>query len=94
LNGYSNVGAETRSRGASYIQRAVNELDAGNCGATADASRIMLKKIPDGEMKVLAGRFAGRPLAGVEGAEARPPARRSRESIFEFVGQRVCAGGG
>jgi 16S rRNA G966 N2-methylase RsmD len=54
----------------------------------------MLKKIPDGEMKVLAGRFAGRPLAGVEGAEARPPARRSRESIFEFVGQRVCAGGG
>lgn len=62
----------------------------------------MNKKSAEEEMRVLEGRFSGRPLAGVESAEARPTARRTRERVFEFVESRVrgarfldlCAGSG
>lgn len=53
-------------------------------------------------MKVLEGRYSGRPLVAVDGEEARPSARRTRETIFELVESRVvgarfldlCAGSG
>jgi 16S rRNA (guanine(966)-N(2))-methyltransferase RsmD len=53
-------------------------------------------------MQVLEGTFRGRPLVAVDGAEARPSARRTRETIFEFIESRVvgarfldlCAGSG
>lgn len=62
----------------------------------------MMKNSAEEEMRVLEGRFRGRPLAGVEGAEACPSARRTRETVFEFIGSRVrgarfldlCAGSG
>ena len=62
----------------------------------------MTKNLTEEEMKVLEGRYSGRPLVAVEGAEARPSARRTRETIFEFVESRVvgarfldlCAGSG
>ena len=62
----------------------------------------MIKNPTEEEMKVLEGRFSGRSLAGVEGAEARPSARRTRETVFEFIESRVrgarfldlCAGSG
>jgi len=53
-------------------------------------------------MRVLEGRFRGRPLTGVDGEEARPSARRTRETVFEFIESRIrgarfldlCAGSG
>jgi 16S rRNA (guanine(966)-N(2))-methyltransferase RsmD len=62
----------------------------------------MNKNSAEDEMRVLEGRFSGHPLAGVEGAQARPTARRTREAVFEFVESRVrrarfldlCAGSG
>ena len=53
-------------------------------------------------MRVLEGSYGGRPLAAVEGAEVRPSARRTRETVFEFIASRVlgarfldlCAGSG
>ena len=54
------------------------------------------------EMKVLEGKFRGRTLVGVGGGEARPSARRTRETVFEYIQSRVvgarfldlCAGTG
>ena len=64
--------------------------------------RKVTRNLTDEEMKVLEGRFRGRPLAGVEGAGARPTARRTREVVFGFIESRVlgarfldlCAGSG
>ena len=62
----------------------------------------MIKNSATEVMKVLGGKFSGRPLACVEGDEARPSARRTRETVFEFIASRVrggrfldlCAGSG
>jgi len=64
--------------------------------------RAVDKNLTEEEMRVLEGRFRGRQLAPVAGAEARPSARRTRETLFEFVESRVvgarfldlCAGSG
>ena len=63
----------------------------------------MTKNLTEEEgMRVLEGRYGGRPLVAADGAEARPSARRTRETVFEFIESRVvgarfldlCAGSG
>jgi 16S rRNA (guanine966-N2)-methyltransferase len=94
--------AETRGPVSSYFQRAVNSLDARKLAKSVSTHRAVINNLTEEEMRVLEGRFSGRPLVAVEGAEARPSARRTRETVFEFVESRVlgarfldlCAGSG